>query len=176
VKNVVGDDSVNSYRYRNASGEHVDATPLDQTPGDSAAPEHLQNKAIGNILLVDDDPLFLELARTVLQKAGYGVISAVDGIEAVKLYSISYKEIGLVLSDISMPRMNGGDAMKLMRQVNPAVSVILISGHLEEPKRMMLLDAGATECFSKPDQPELLLEHVRRFLSPGTPNVTPQKI
>jgi CheY-like chemotaxis protein len=128
----------------------------------------------GVVLLVDDDPLFLELTRKVLQKAGYQVLSATDGVEAVKLYSSAYKEIGLVLSDISMPRMNGGDAMKLMRNVNPAVKVILISGHLEESKRMLMLNAGANECFTKPDQAESLLEHVQRYLSPGFPGTERQ--
>ncbi len=159
--------SVSTEPIINTGGGESAMDTSERVPNPDGEPRQDVGVTTGVILLVDDDPLFLELSRTVLLKAGYQVVSASDGVEAVKLYSGAYKEIGLVLSDISMPRMDGKDAMILMRKVNPAVKVILISGHLEESKRLLMIDAGANECFRKPDQAESLLEHVQRYLSPG---------
>jgi CheY-like chemotaxis protein len=119
------------------------------------------------VLLVDDDPRFLELIRKILEKDGLHVQCARDGIEAVAVFTVAYKEIDLVISDIGLPRLDGGTAMKLMRGINPAVRVMLVSGHLDEEKRILMINAGADECISKPNQPEDILVHVRRFLHPG---------
>jgi DNA-binding response OmpR family regulator len=121
----------------------------------------------GTVLLVDDDPMFLELVRTILEREGLVVRSARDGVEAVAMFTIAYKEIDFVISDIGLPRLDGGTAMKLMRRVNPAVKVLLVSGHLDEEKRILMMNAGADECISKPNQPEDILVHVRRFMLSG---------
>ncbi len=126
----------------------------------------------GTVLLVDDDPMFLELLRKVLEKEGLAVRSARDGVEAVALFTVAYKEIDFVISDIGLPRLDGGTAMRLMRGVNPAVKVLLVSGHLDEEKRILMMNAGADECISKPNQPEEILVHVRRFMRTG-PSVHP---
>jgi PAS domain S-box-containing protein len=99
-------------------------------PGKAAyAPEIL---GVGTILLVDDDKIVLELTSTALSMMGFKVLTAMDGIEAVEVFQRHKDEILLVLSDFSMPRMNGWDTLIALRRITPEVRVILASGYSEE--------------------------------------------
>lgn len=144
---------------------HSQETPHTLRPGHSEDSAD-RRRLIRTVLVVDDDAMFLELIRKVLEREGLSVRTARDGVEAVTVYTTGYKEIDLVISDIGLPRLDGGAAMKLMRGINPAVKVMLVSGHLDEEKRILMINAGADECISKPNPPEDILEHVHRFLSP----------
>ena len=84
----------------------------------------------GRILLVDDDDVSLLFADEVLRKAGYDVVTAMNGEEALNLYKQDEKNIDLVLTDIIMPKMNGLELAEELRMLKPDVNVILMSGHV----------------------------------------------
>jgi len=85
----------------------------------------------GLVLLVDDEGTVRGVAQAMLTRLGYAVISARDGVEAVAIFSEKKEEIRLVISDLSMPRMNGWETLSALRRISPDVRVILASGYDE---------------------------------------------
>jgi len=83
-------------------------------------------------LLVDDDEIVLEITSMVLAKLGFKVLSARDGVEAVKVFQQHRDEIRFVLTDYAMPRMNGLETLATLRQIAPRIPVILASGYSED--------------------------------------------
>jgi DNA-binding response OmpR family regulator len=81
------------------------------------------------VLLVDDEPAVLRLGRTVLRHHGYEVLLAADGARAVDLYRRRERCIALVILDVVLPRLSGRDALRRLRQIDPDVRALLISGY-----------------------------------------------
>jgi len=80
------------------------------------------------VLMVDDDPLVCEVIKSYLIKHGYEVLTADDGQTAWKMFSRFHHDLSLVLSDFRMPLIDGVQLLRQMRELNPGVPVILLSG------------------------------------------------
>jgi nitrogen-specific signal transduction histidine kinase/ActR/RegA family two-component response regulator len=115
------------------------------------------------ILLADDEPMIRQLGRTILERYGYRVLLADDGLEAVQSYEQHKDEIALVILDLMMPRLSGHDALQHLLQMDPDVRVLLASGYSAEH-----LDQGYHEqvmgFISKPFHPDQLVRMVREAL------------
>jgi PAS domain S-box-containing protein len=85
----------------------------------------------GTVLLVEDEEMMREMAVTMLMRLGFKVFTAQDGIEAVEVFAQHPDEVHVVLSDLSMPRMNGWETLAALRRIRPGIPVILASGHDE---------------------------------------------
>lgn len=85
----------------------------------------------GTILIVEDVPLIRKLVCTMLSSIGYSTLEAEDGVQALELFEQHQKEIVCVISDIVMPRMDGWQALKALRQRKPDIPVIFASGYSE---------------------------------------------
>jgi CheY-like chemotaxis protein len=124
------------------------------------------------ILLADDEPMIRTLGRTILQRYGYHVLLAEDGVEAVEMYRNGQADISLVILDLTMPRLSGHDALHQLLQINPNVIVLLASGYSAEH-----LTEGHNEriagFLSKPYRPEKLAQTVREALDRGSKPSTP---
>lgn len=81
------------------------------------------------VLIVDDDIIMRRVAEVVLEKAGYKVLVASDGEEAVSIYKEKHNTIAGVFLDNSMPNMSGIEAFFEMKKINPNIKALLISGH-----------------------------------------------
>jgi two-component system, cell cycle sensor histidine kinase and response regulator CckA len=117
----------------------------------------------GSVLVVDDELAVRRFACRVLERAGYGVSEAVDGVEALELVKARAGGIDVVVSDIVMPRMNGVELMQALLVSAPDVPVILVSGYATEA----LAERGiATPCsiLPKPFSGERLLAEVERCI------------
>ena len=115
------------------------------------------NKGL-NILVVDDERMVRELACDILTAMGHSVLSATDGQEAVNLYREKWTEIDLVLLDMVMPRMSGHETFVGLREINPAIKVILASGYSLNQEAQAILDEGVKGFMSKPfDQTKLMV-------------------
>ena len=100
------------------------------------------------VLVVDDDGAFLRTTGRLLREFGYKVVTAGDGRSALDLYAQD-RSIELVVLDLLMPEMDGEEVMRLLRERDPAVKILLISGRMEEQAVKPLLD-GARGFLAKP--------------------------
>lgn len=80
------------------------------------------------ILVVDDEPTIRETTETLLEKYGYRVLTARDGIEAIASYSQHQNEIQVILLDSIMPTMDGPTTIQVLEKMNPQVKIITVSG------------------------------------------------
>lgn len=107
------------------------------------------NSALGNILLIDDNP---KLIRDVLPMYGYHTESAVDGVQGLEFLEKNYKNIDLVLLDIMMPKMDGWETLKKIRENKNfnTIPVIMLTAVDEDYKQISGLKIGADDYIIKP--------------------------
>jgi len=117
------------------------------------------------ILLVDDEQMMLDIGRDLLQTMGYRVITARDGEEAVEIYRGRSDEIDLVLLDIVMPRMGGGQAYDRIKSINPSVKVLLLSGYSIDGEATQILSRGCNGFIQKPFNLEQLSRSIKAVLA-----------
>jgi PAS domain S-box-containing protein len=118
----------------------------------------------GLILVVDDEPGVRRFAERTLRKAGFDVITAKDGIEAVEMYTKRSSDIAGVLLDMTMPRMDGKTAFAEMRKVDAGVRVVLSSGYNEQDATSEFAGKGLAGFIQKPYRPPELIEAFRALL------------
>jgi PAS domain S-box-containing protein len=116
------------------------------------------------ILVVEDEPSLLQLLRDILRENGYRVITAKDGIEAVKMYETYWQEIALVVSDVGLPKLDGFNAFLQMRRINQNVNAILASGYLDDKVKVDLHKEGIKEFLKKPYQTEEILTKINQLV------------
>ena len=104
----------------------------------------------GTILLVDDEETIRAISGKLLRRLGFEVLFANDGRQAVDLYRQRQSDVAIVLMDLTMPHMNGEDAFREMRRINPEVRVILASGYSDKDLSSRLAGKGLAGCLQKP--------------------------
>lgn len=104
----------------------------------------------GLVLVVDDEPMVKDLAREILARQGYSVLTASDGYEAVALYKEHAKESAVVLLDMVMPGMDGREVFRRIKAVDPGAKVIVSSGYSHDRDADYLLEHGAIGFVQKP--------------------------
>jgi two-component system, cell cycle sensor histidine kinase and response regulator CckA len=115
----------------------------------------------GTVLLVDDEETVRAVTGKLLERLGLDVLTASDGRECVALYRDRKADIAVVLLDLTMPHMNGEEAFRQMRQINPDVRVILASGYSENDIAARFAGKGLVGCMQKP----YTLSRLRSLLS-----------
>jgi two-component system response regulator ResD len=113
------------------------------------------------ILVVDDEPHIRELLKLYLSKEGYEVLEARDGEAA--LHHVAQAAPSLIILDIMMPRTDGWDVLKGIRQKN-TVPVIMLTAKGEEVDRVLGLELGADDYITKPFSPRELVARVKAVL------------
>ena len=116
------------------------------------------------VMIVDDEDFVTFLAQRVLADAGYRVIVAKDGFEALEIYRKAGADIALIILDFTMPVMDGADVFDELRQLNPHVSVVLSSGFAEQERLRTMLAHGLRGFMPKPYTQEKLLTQIRATL------------
>jgi two-component system cell cycle sensor histidine kinase/response regulator CckA len=106
-----------------------------------------------------------------LRRLGFEVLTAQDGRQAVDLYRERAGEIALVLLDLTMPHMNGEEAYRELRQINPDVRVVLASGYSESDIASRFAGKGLAGCLQKP----YTLAKLRSLLSSVMPEAEPRE-
>ena len=117
------------------------------------------------ILLADDEPMVTEVGSKMLETLGYRVMIAQGGEQALELYRQRQKDIDLVILDMIMPDMGGGETFDRLKGINPGVRVILSSGYSINGKAMEILDRGCLGFIQKPYTLEQLSKKMRRVLN-----------
>ncbi len=140
------------------------------TAGTSAAAEGLQvieesGDPMKRILIVEDNPVNMRLAVTVLEASGYSVDTAADGNEALR--AVQASNYDLILMDIRMPGMGGIEATKLIRALDLPIAdcpIIAMTANAIRGDRESYLDAGMTDYISKPVDIHNLIEKVKEVI------------
>jgi len=107
-------------------------------------------KGRGVILLVDDEEIVLDVGVQLLEALGYTVFKAKGGREAVEIYKENKDKINIVLLDIIMPDMSGGQVYERMKEINPDIKVLLSSGYNIEGQATEILERGCDGFIQKP--------------------------
>jgi PAS domain S-box-containing protein len=107
-------------------------------------------KGTETILLVDDEEMVLDVGNSMLKEAGYRVLLAGSGREAVEVYGKHKDEIDLVILDMIMPDMGGGEAYDRMKEMNPEIKVLLSSGYSIDGQANEILERGCNGFIQKP--------------------------
>ncbi|MCL2182480.1 MAG: response regulator [Chitinispirillia bacterium] len=108
----------------------ADAAPAEEAHSENvqSAPAKKMKKSGGTILLVDDDKGIRDSLSAFLRSTGYSVFTAEDGQDAVEKYKNTHASIDMVIMDMVMPRMGGKDAFVKMKEINPEIRAIGITG------------------------------------------------
>ena len=120
------------------------------------------------ILIVDDEPDIVRLVRAYLERAGFAVVTAGEGGEALAVFR--HERPNLVVLDLNLPGMDGLDVCRGMRR-DSDVPIIMLTARLEETDRLIGLELGADDYVVKPFSPREIVARVRAVLrrSEGTP-------
>jgi len=121
-------------------------------------------KKARRILVVDDEPMALVLAKRILSDAGFEVTTAQSGFECLDIFRRGPKHFDLILLDFSMPFMNGEETFGRLRGINPDVAVLLNTGFIAQERLDRMVDAGISGFLRKPHRPDEMVAHVRSVL------------
>src|SRR6059058_6163335 len=110
-----------------------------------------------SILVVDDEPMALELLHSVLTDAGYEVAVAQSGFECLDLFRRAGHSYDLVLTDLSMPLMDGEETFERLRQMSPTVNVVLMAGFVDSGRLEKMMNNGLSGFVGKPFAPVEIL-------------------
>lgn len=137
------------------------AKPLDRRP----APASTIHRGSGVVLVVDDEPVVLRLAKAALGQAGYTVLLASDGREALEIFREEADRIAVVLLDLTMPVLSGEETFEKLKQLRPSVDVILTSGYSEAEATQRFAGKPLAGFIQKPYSSRALAEKVTSVLS-----------
>jgi PAS domain S-box-containing protein len=121
-------------------------------------------KGNGTVLMVDDEDALREVGQELLTAMGYRVLVARDGKEAVEVYRKNWHTIDLVLLDMIMPNMGGGEAYDCMREINPDIKVLLSSGYSVDGEAGEILKRGCHGFIQKPFKVSELSRKIEEIL------------
>jgi nitrogen-specific signal transduction histidine kinase/CheY-like chemotaxis protein len=127
-------------------------------------PEKSGDERTSTILIVDDEEGLREMLAEILQGNDYNVITASNGIDAVKKYQSHCDEIDMVISDLGMPLMGGEEVFNKLVEINPGVKMVFMTGYLEESSRNGILRRGVKNIIHKPFRIEEILDCVAHVL------------
>jgi len=118
----------------------------------------------GTVLVVDDEISVREAAVSMLEEVGFKTLEACDGEEAVDIYRRQCDEISLVLLDVTMPKLDGVECFRQLRDINADVRVILSSGYNEKDATQSFAEDDLAGFVQKPYRMETLIAHLRQVL------------
>jgi len=125
----------------------------------------------GRILIIDDDPNLVRVLQLSLEKEGYEVVSATDGAEGLQQ---AYKtQPDLVISDITMPKMDGWEVCRRLREISD-VPIIMLTARVGERDTIKSLELGADDYITKPFSIGELMARVKAHLRHANPPSSPR--
>jgi CheY-like chemotaxis protein len=122
-------------------------------------------KKTRTILVADDDIVFREFIKTHLERSGYVVIEAIDGIDAIKKFVDHKDRIELLIIDVIMPKMHGREVYESIKKMRPGIRTIFVSGYEADFINKKIESEEEIHLILKPDLPKMLLQKVQEILS-----------
>jgi two-component system cell cycle sensor histidine kinase/response regulator CckA len=146
----------------------IPAAPAENLPSSAKSPtarqESIQKGAGETILLVDDEATVLKVMQRSLEKSSYRVLTANDGEEGLALFKQYSEEIHLVITDISMPGMDGPEMVAAIHKISASVPILGTSGLDTKLDKETLRALGLRKILGKPCNPQTILQAIRQVL------------
>ncbi|WP_457576125.1 hybrid sensor histidine kinase/response regulator [Desulfomarina sp.] len=127
-------------------------------------PETISLCGSGLVLLVEDEEIVRDISKAMLQDFGFEILTAHDGKEAVTVFRKHHRNIRFVLMDLTMPYMDGEEAYRELRRIDPGVKVIICSGYNEQDVSQKFVGKGLAGFLKKPYQIQELQKMIRHIL------------
>jgi len=121
-------------------------------------------KGAETLLLVDDEDMIIDACEQLLEEMGYKVLIAKGGKDAIKVYKKNKDEIDMVILDMIMPDMGGGETYDKLKEINPKIKVLLASGYSIDGQASEILGRGCNGFIQKPFQMENLSHKIKEVL------------
>ena len=121
----------------------------------------------GRILIIDDEEEIRDILKMHLESAGYMVIEAQDGEDAINKMKegSNLLQVGLIITDIRMPKVNGVEAIDYLRANAPSKHIMVLTGYPDTDLAISLIKKGIKEYLVKPVEKKDLLEKVKKVLA-----------
>jgi two-component system cell cycle sensor histidine kinase/response regulator CckA len=126
--------------------------------------ELLKQKGSGTVLVIDDEEVVRNVTKRMLARIGYNPLLAEDGPTGIETYKQNQSDIVCVLLDMTMPRMSGEETLRHLKQINPEVRVLLMSGYSEQEASNRFNGKGVDAFMQKPYTPQDLQEKLQQVL------------
>jgi CheY-like chemotaxis protein len=142
----------------------------DEAAADLITPALAQNKVEDQlprretVLYAEDDARLSGLMQRLLEKEGFRVLTAQNGVEAVKLHSRHQSRVGLAILDLGLARLNGWQAFQIMKKIDPKLKGILASGYVSAEVESRVARGELNGVLQKPYLAEEVLTMVRRAI------------
>jgi len=120
------------------------------------------------VLVVDDEEVVRRVVKSMLERHGYKALLAEDGLQAVEILEQMRDEIALIILDLTMPVMNGEEALRRLKLINPDVPILLSSGYNEMEAIQRFAGKGLAGFIQKPYTSARLAEKLRSLLARNT--------
>ena len=124
-------------------------------------------KGEGGVLIVDDEDMIVSVSSRLIDKMGYTAFHASNGEEAIEVYKANMDKIDIVILDLIMPGLSGGDTFDRLKEVNPDVKVLLSSGYSIDGQAQEILDRGCNGFIQKPFRMKELSDKLMEILAMG---------
>jgi len=121
-------------------------------------------KGTGTILLIDDEKMILDVGCELLEELGYTVLSALSGRQAIDIFQKNSDKIDLIIMDMIMPGMNGGETFDRLRNINSNIKVLLSSGYSVNGQATKILRRGCDGFIQKPFNLNQLAEKIGKIM------------
>lgn len=122
-------------------------------------------KKTKTILVADDDTVFREFIKTQLERSGYNVIEAIDGIDAIRKFVDNKDSIELLIIDVIMPKMHGREVFESIKKMRPGIRSIFVSGYEADLISKKIESEEQIFLILKAELPKILLPKVKEILS-----------
>ena len=123
------------------------------------------HRAKETVFLIDDDDMIVDVSEQILNSSGYDVVSAKSGKEAIEVYKENHSRIDMVILDMILPDMGGGDTYDRLKEINPEVKVLLASGYDIDYQGRDIMERGCDGFIQKPFNMNELLEKISGILT-----------
>lgn len=142
IDTTVGKGTSFSLYFPKNETEAPEKMPVDQT--------NQMVKGTGTILIIDDEEIILDTAKSILKICGYTVYTASSGKAGIEIYLRKYPQIDMLIMDMAMPIMSGYETYLKCREINPDIKVLIASGYRQDGRVDKTLKAGANGFIQKP--------------------------
>ncbi|UCD91060.1 MAG: response regulator, partial [Desulfobacterales bacterium] len=116
------------------------------------------------VLFVDDEDTIIDVGKSMLEKIGYQVLIAKNGREAIEIYNKNMDKIKIVILDMIMPAMGGGETYDTLKEINPDIKVLLSSGYSINGQATEIIERGCNGFIQKPFNVADLSQKIREIL------------